>query len=115
MTTECECGGSGFRLVSERYVDKHAPWRPPPFPDPLDEREEAINEAVRAADELMRTTVANSVYPCPFHETELYDRWLKGDWPKRRTGKPRPDPEAAPPDDDEPKPVDWNETRKDLQ
>lgn len=59
----CECHGSGWLEVDERYVDQLCP-----LPDP------SSPEFERAR--LKRAGLRNTVKPCPAHNPGGYARWL---------------------------------------
>lgn len=83
-----ECTG-GLRKVDRLYVERHQPNYPPPFPNPLTPEEHEANAAHVASIAARRESLANTVYPCPVHDPELFLKWRAGEWPYPK-GKARP-------------------------
>jgi hypothetical protein len=96
----------GFRLVDAAYIEKHYPRRPPPHPNLTAEMGECVQCAAlgtcithrQQADENVahvlwqesqRTGAANTVYPCPIHNADVFIRWRSGDWPVPKSAKRR--------------------------
>lgn len=132
------CGGLGFCLVRDGYVDKQAPT---PAREPGESDEHYAGRVVE--NDARRAALAKTVYPCRECRPQQFFKWAAGHFGidhdrqgcpdcrdsripgpgtrrRRRGGHDEPPLPDAPPDLDEgPEPVaargdDWSETRRDL-
>lgn len=73
------CKGEEVEWVTERYLDRHAPWPDPPpegsVPSRLAEHDAQV-EVVR----LRRASLANSCYPCRECQPGPFFRWAGRHW-----------------------------------
>lgn len=133
MTCET-CGGGGWVLVQEGYVDRLAP-----VPDRAIDLTDDVYDALVAANAARRAALARTVYPCKECRPAQFFRWAAGHFAgdhdrtacdecrdgrvtsgrrRRRGGHEQPPLPEPPPDlEDGPEPAaagDWSQTRRDL-
>lgn len=79
-TSDCPIGRCehGWVRVSDGYVDKHAPM--PQLADPVNDAEQAMNDAIMREWRIHRAGVANSSYPCWECRPRQFARWQQGHW-----------------------------------
>lgn len=90
MATCNDCSGSGFLYVAEGYADSVLAKFTPPYPQPDNAHQQAINRAAEREYDERRSALLNSVYPCPECSPVQFLAWREGRWPYRADDPNRP-------------------------